>query len=159
MPDWKSFSSAVPEILAIGLRRRRLVPNAAASAGRRRRAMGAGNCARRANLTSLLDIFSPHSETGIGRPGMDTEARARPRTASRSADFQVCCVAGFQTRWPSGHRTRSRQPTRHSLRRPCRFGNRRNSRFGNLRYGRGGRDAPRCARAGSKLKRCPPGAL
>jgi hypothetical protein len=22
----------------------------------------------------------------------------------RSADFQVCCIAGFQTRWPSGSR-------------------------------------------------------
>ena len=41
---------------------------------------------------------------------------------SCSADYQVCCIAGFQTR------------ERRSVSTPCRFGNRRYSRFGNLRY-------------------------
>jgi hypothetical protein len=42
-----------------------------------------------------------------------------------SADFRVCCIAGFQTR------------RRHAMATPCRFGNRRYSRFGNLRYAAG----------------------
>ena len=88
MPDWKSFSSAVPETLAIGLRRRRLVPNAATSAGRRRRAMGAGNCARRAKLTSRLHFFSPRSEIGIGKPRMDTEQPYPCSRGDRSAAFR-----------------------------------------------------------------------
>src|SRR5882724_338773 len=45
----------------------------------------------------------------------------------RSADFQVCCIAGFQTRLALGSSTREKTE-------PCRFGNRRYSRFGNLRY-------------------------
>ena len=40
----------------------------------------------------------------------------------RSADFQVCCSAGFQTRRAT------------ELFAPCRLGSRRYSRFGNLRY-------------------------
>jgi len=39
-----------------------------------------------------------------------------------TADFQVCCIAGFQTR------------ERRAFSTPCRFGNRPYSRFGNLRY-------------------------
>src|SRR5262249_21399907 len=39
-----------------------------------------------------------------------------------SADFQVCCIAGFQT------------CERHEYTEACRLGNRRYSRFGNLRY-------------------------
>ncbi len=33
--------------------------------------------------------------------------RRAPACSPRSADFQVCCIAGFQTRWPSGHRQAS----------------------------------------------------
>jgi hypothetical protein len=52
----------------------------------------------------------------------------RATAASRSADFQVCCVAGFQTRgacevWAWGELPTAR-----------RLGSRRYSRFGNLRY-------------------------
>jgi hypothetical protein len=46
--------------------------------------------------------------------------RFEPR--NRSADFQVCCIAGFQTRRPHAITTRRR------------LGHRRYSRFGNLRY-------------------------
>jgi hypothetical protein len=45
-----------------------------------------------------------------------------------SADFQVCCIAGFQTRVPNEPSDVLKLRTR------CRFGNRRYSRFGNLRY-------------------------
>jgi hypothetical protein len=47
---------------------------------------------------------------------------------SRTADFQVCCIAGFQTRRPSVSPMCPRTIT------PSRFGNRRYSRLGNLRY-------------------------
>jgi len=50
---------------------------------------------------------------------MDLERPIRNRS---SADFQVCCIAGFQTRQP------------HAVDTPRRFGNRRYSRFGTLRY-------------------------
>jgi len=44
---------------------------------------------------------------------------------SRSADFQVCCIAGFQTCEPSEYAT---------IPAPSRLRSRRHSRFGNLRY-------------------------
>ena len=47
---------------------------------------------------------------------------------SRSADFQVCCIADFPIR------RRRERATSSDLRTPRRFGNRRHSRFGNLRY-------------------------
>jgi len=50
---------------------------------------------------------------------------ARPSRDRSSADFQVCCIVGFQTRQPL------------PVARPRRFGNRRYSRFGNLRYDQG----------------------
>jgi len=54
------------------------------------------------------------------------ECAREPRSCS--ADFQVFCIAGFQTRRPyEPSNTRDYAA-------PCRFGNRRYSRFGNLRY-------------------------
>jgi hypothetical protein len=54
------------------------------------------------------------------------ECAREPRSCS--ADFQVCCIAGFQTRRPyEPSNTRDYAA-------PGRFGNRRYSRFGNLRY-------------------------
>src|SRR5581483_10655181 len=60
--------------------------------------------------------------------GLETCATSGRRMLGGSADFQVCCIAGFQTRWldePSGAPEASTR---------CRFGNRRYGRFGNLRY-------------------------
>ena len=88
MPDWKSFSSAVPEILSIGLHLRRLVSNAGAARRHWRRAAGAWNCAHRANLASPLDIFSPRSEIGIGSPRLPTEQPHLCRRGDRSAAFR-----------------------------------------------------------------------
>ena len=73
-------------------------------------------------LTQLYprtSIFTPYGGEG--------EASSMG-VASRSADFQICCIAGFQTRWRLESFTRPDSST------PCRFGNRRYSRLGSLRY-------------------------
>ena len=50
-----------------------------------------------------------------------------PEPAGRSADFQICCIAGFPTCGCTGIQ-------RPSAFAPCRLGSRRYSRLGSLRY-------------------------
>src|ERR1022692_413387 len=50
-----------------------------------------------------------------------------PEPAGRSADFQICCIAGFPTCGCTGIQ-------RPSASAPCRLGSRRYSRLGSLRY-------------------------
>src|SRR5580700_9310615 len=63
------------------------------------------------------------------RPPRMAAHRGPEPAQGRSADFQICRIAGFETCAASAG---TKPPL---VSEPCRFGNRRYSGFGNLRYG------------------------
>jgi hypothetical protein len=74
----------------------------------------------------------PEAETSRSLAVINSGPRQPAVLVPGSADFPVCCIAGFQTRKWRAHSSVVNQGIR------SRFGNRRYSRFGNPRYRRDG---------------------
>ena len=59
------------------------------------------------NRRGVIPGWKVGNPAGLGNGGVGDGGRSGASMhCPRRADFQVCCIADFQTRWPTGHRKR-----------------------------------------------------